>query len=788
MANFERSGMTQAGINLMGKAIGGATIQFTKLVLGDGEITGEILNLQGVVSPKQNVDVTRIERNDNQCTVGGELLTSSVKQGFFWRECGLYAMDPDIGEILYNYAYSTKPDYIAASDSEMMEEILISMIALVGANANVDITIDDSMVFATKKVVDKKTYYYPTIADMKADISLKDGDMAITLGYYAPKDGGNSEYEILLDNSLVDDGGSVHTLDNGLKAKIATRHLNELQFGVKADGETDDRQSLQNYIDYCQSVGNSIKLISDTNSIIAIKSTHPEYTDCGIVVTKKHMNLESSGFTQIKYIGTSNITSLFELKKEAEKFSCTNLYFNANNRCDYAFAAYRNAHDWEGNTDSIWYPYLNFRKVWAYRAKEANFNLITYVSSFNNCIAGLGEKIGFNFPLPIDSIQTSINMTSCYANNNPTGYKFRILTYSTLVNCACDHSDLSYEFDAAFGVSMIGCGSENFRQGIKAASAHGFTINSFFLMAERNTAENKAEYLLEFGQGSGITISGLVLRNAIEHYKYKLGLTTLGWHTEAVAILDNCISRGEVYVKGATSSYDIYNLVRFMFGDKTRISTTINCNAWDIGILQKKLNYLEVNHDLIYKIDCSQRSDRAFNFEGISGSGTLTFEGKDSNVDNNRFHAGACTWKNVSCHVVFKNLTFTNSGWYFFEFINCKNIRFENCKFVLTDFDPNVWKNSNGLAILKNSHVYYLNSPGLGGGNGSYGNDVFTYEGNSSATIESNSLPTEGIIGKGVIIKINPSNATLHEGWVCINKVWAHQATGTEFKKYNVFQ
>lgn len=91
MANFDKSGMTQAGINLMGKAIGGATIQFTKLVLGDGIMAGEILDLQGVVSPRQNVDVTRIERNDNQCTVGGELLTSSVKQGFFWRECGRHS-------------------------------------------------------------------------------------------------------------------------------------------------------------------------------------------------------------------------------------------------------------------------------------------------------------------------------------------------------------------------------------------------------------------------------------------------------------------------------------------------------------------------------------------------------------------------------------------------------------------------------------------------------------------------------------------------------------------------
>ena len=195
MANFERSGMTQAGINLMGKAIGGATIQFTKLVLGDGEITGEILNLQGVVSPKQNVDVTRIERNDNQCTVGGELLTRYVKQGFFWRECGLYAMDPDEGEILYNYAYSSKPDYIAASDSGMMEEILVSMVATVGSNTNVNVTLDDSMVFATKKQID------------------------------------NIQTEL---NNLA---------------------LNVRNFGAKGDGIYDDTISIQNAIDYLNEQG-----------------------------------------------------------------------------------------------------------------------------------------------------------------------------------------------------------------------------------------------------------------------------------------------------------------------------------------------------------------------------------------------------------------------------------------------------------------------------------------------------------------------------------------------------
>ena len=106
------------------------------------------------------------------------------------------------------------------------------------------------------KIKDEKAVRsYETVALMKADTKLKEGYHVKTKGYYEANDGGHGEYVIVDDDTLVDDGGSIHVLTNGLRAKLIVNDVvNVKQFGAYGDDTHDDTNIIKEAINKYTSV------------------------------------------------------------------------------------------------------------------------------------------------------------------------------------------------------------------------------------------------------------------------------------------------------------------------------------------------------------------------------------------------------------------------------------------------------------------------------------------------------------------------------------------------------
>ena len=103
--------------------------------------------------------------------------------------------------------------------------------------------------------LEKKIYYFNTVANMKAASFLKNGDCVRTLGYYSANDGGGAEYKIV--NTTSDN--YVETLNTNLFAELIIKdEINVKQFGAYGDGTHDDTNILNtifsNYVNNGQTI------------------------------------------------------------------------------------------------------------------------------------------------------------------------------------------------------------------------------------------------------------------------------------------------------------------------------------------------------------------------------------------------------------------------------------------------------------------------------------------------------------------------------------------------------
>lgn len=146
MLNFNTATITEQGLALNTKVNAGrGNIIFTKLGIGAG-IYGadtDMSSLTGLKEPKQEVPFEKKEIKDPmtvmlRCTVNNQ----GVQESYRINEIGIFAQDPDIGEILYSIATADgEADTMPAFNGENLVTISLDSYVTVSSSSNVQINV-----------------------------------------------------------------------------------------------------------------------------------------------------------------------------------------------------------------------------------------------------------------------------------------------------------------------------------------------------------------------------------------------------------------------------------------------------------------------------------------------------------------------------------------------------------------------------------------------------------------------------------------------------------------------
>ena len=154
MANFEDGlKLTNKGRDIPSEGPGGAALTFTRMALGDGNEPADFNPLTTIVAEKESLTLTSVTAiGSGQAKVKATLSNENIGVGFYLREIGLYATDPD-DEIEYLYAYThcgAEGDYLPAGGGATVVEQEINLITVVGSATNLVALVDASAIYATQ--------------------------------------------------------------------------------------------------------------------------------------------------------------------------------------------------------------------------------------------------------------------------------------------------------------------------------------------------------------------------------------------------------------------------------------------------------------------------------------------------------------------------------------------------------------------------------------------------------------------------------------------------------------
>ena len=186
MAEWSNATMTDVGADLQAKVNAGKTkLTFTKIKVGSGVNATNPLALTDVISSKWETTNFVVKQEGKIVSVDTFITNNGITEAFRMSEIGLFAQDPDKGEVLYAYLTDHEPDRMPAEGGSVVvsQELTIGMIF--SNTGNVSLTVNmgalvthEQLTEAVKQHNDDENAHGGLLQNLKSQLATHNTDIS----------------------------------------------------------------------------------------------------------------------------------------------------------------------------------------------------------------------------------------------------------------------------------------------------------------------------------------------------------------------------------------------------------------------------------------------------------------------------------------------------------------------------------------------------------------------------------------------------------------------------------
>ena len=187
--------VTRKGLQLIAKLVASETaLTFTRVAIGTGKVPGgyDPGSMTGLNEYKMDGSIASHSASGDEASVVMQISSIGVETGFTITEAGLFATDPDEGEILYAYLdMSADPQYMYPENNAISKFIELTLVVKIGEVQSVTAVINPGSLITEEKFEAEKaeTVHKSDIINSFSDTA---GDhetvMGTVMGYQHDRD------------------------------------------------------------------------------------------------------------------------------------------------------------------------------------------------------------------------------------------------------------------------------------------------------------------------------------------------------------------------------------------------------------------------------------------------------------------------------------------------------------------------------------------------------------------------------------------------------------------------